>query len=309
MNKSPLVSVIMITYNHGQYINQAIEGVLMQECDFEIELIIANDCSQDNTEELVNYLIDNHPRSTWIKYFRHASNKGMIPNFVFALNEAKGRYIAICEGDDYWVDNQKLKKQIDILETNQSFGLCSTNSFILDSSDKNISQISSSLISREIDFQELLVKSNPIFTLTIVFRKDLILDFPFEEFSNFSMLDLPLWLYILSNSRGYLLSDITAVYRKLQESASHSNSLAKNLKFERDTFLTKEYFINKKLGGNKKYIYEVSTIYIYKNIAINVRYSGSWSDFIEQCRILIKMNVRYIFKVFYQLINKIIRFI
>jgi glycosyltransferase involved in cell wall biosynthesis len=309
MNKSPLVSVIMITYNHGQYINQAIEGVLMQECDFEIELIIANDCSQDNTEELVNHLIDNHPRSTWIKYFRHTSNKGMIPNFVFALNEAKGRYIAICEGDDYWVDNQKLKKQIDILETNQSFGLCSTNSFILDSSDKNISQISSSLISREIDFQELLVKSNPIFTLTIVFRKDLILDFPFEEFSNFSMLDLPLWLYILSNSRGYLLSDTTAVYRKLQESASHSNSLAKNLKFERDTFLTKEYFINKKLGGNKKYIYEVSTIYIYKNIAINVRYSGSWSDFIEQCRILIKMNVRYIFKVFYQLINKIIRFI
>jgi len=121
----PLVSVCMITYNHEMFIAEAIEGVLMQEVDFEVELIIADDCSFDRTQEIVKGYIDNHPKGNWITYTRHDQNKGMMANFIWAVNQCKGDYIALCEGDDFWTDPYKLKKQVDFLENNPDFSIVS----------------------------------------------------------------------------------------------------------------------------------------------------------------------------------------
>ncbi|MDO9551118.1 glycosyltransferase [Rhodonellum sp.] len=130
-SQTPMVSVAMITYGHEAYIKQAIEGVLMQQCDFELELIIANDCSPDNTDSVVQDILDNHPRGKWIKYTKHESNKGMMPNFVWSLGQCKGKYIAFCEGDDYWIDSLKLQKQVDFLEKNIEYVMCFTDRNIL----------------------------------------------------------------------------------------------------------------------------------------------------------------------------------
>ena len=111
--KKFLVSVAMPNYGQDQFISQAILGVLSQKAEFEIELIVANDCSPDNTEAIVQEIIQNHPNGSWIKYTRHAENKGAIPNFAWSISQAKGKYIAICEGDDYWTDPFKIQKQID----------------------------------------------------------------------------------------------------------------------------------------------------------------------------------------------------
>jgi glycosyltransferase involved in cell wall biosynthesis len=121
MNDNPIVSVCMITYGHEKFIEHAINGVLMQECDFEIELIIANDCSPDATDEIINRIIKSHPKGNVIKYIRHNKNKGIHSNFIWTINEAKGKYIALCEGDDYWIDPNKLQKQVDFLEENIGF--------------------------------------------------------------------------------------------------------------------------------------------------------------------------------------------
>jgi len=125
------VSVIMITYKHEQFIAKAIEGILMQKCDFEVELIIADDCSPDKTEEKVFQIIKNHPKNSWIKYTKHKTNKGMISNFNWALNQCKGKYIAMCEGDDYWTDPLKLQKQVDFLEANEEYSACGHTAKIL----------------------------------------------------------------------------------------------------------------------------------------------------------------------------------
>ncbi len=121
--KRPLVSVVMITYRHERFIRDAIEGVLMQEYTGEIELIIANDKSPDDTKVVVRDIIKNHPNGHWIKYKEHMTNLGMMPNFLWALEEAKGEYIAICEGDDYWTDPYKLQKQVDFLETHPTYNM------------------------------------------------------------------------------------------------------------------------------------------------------------------------------------------
>lgn len=110
------LSVCMITYGHEQYIKDSMLGVLKQEAGFEIELIIAEDRSPDATEKVVKEIIANHPNGHWIKYTRHAVNKGMMDNFIWALEQCKGEYIAICEGDDYWIDPLKLEKQVALLE-------------------------------------------------------------------------------------------------------------------------------------------------------------------------------------------------
>ncbi len=125
------VSVIMITYKHEQFIAKAIEGILMQKCDFEVELIIADDCSPDKTEEKVFQIIKNHPKNSWIKYTKHKTNKGMISNFNWVLNQCKGKYIAMCEGDDYWTDPLKLQKQVDFLEANEEYSACGHTAKVL----------------------------------------------------------------------------------------------------------------------------------------------------------------------------------
>ena len=114
----------MIAYNHELYIKEAILGVLAQATEFDIELIVADDCSNDKTQFVVKEIINNHPQSNVIKYTRHATNRGMIPNFIWAVEQCKGEYIALCEGDDYWTDPCKLQKQVSLFEIYPSASLC-----------------------------------------------------------------------------------------------------------------------------------------------------------------------------------------
>ena len=123
MNKKPLVSVVTITYNHELYISKTIDGVLMQNCDFDIEFIIANDNSIDKTDLVIKEHLKKNkiPENIKIGYSNHDENKGMMDNFIWALGKAEGKYIALCEGDDYWTDPLKLQKQVDILEENEEY--------------------------------------------------------------------------------------------------------------------------------------------------------------------------------------------
>lgn len=124
--KRPLVSVVMITYNHEAFIKQAIEGVLMQEVTFDVELIIADDASPDETESIVQSF-KGHPKYSWINYTRHRKNKGMVSNFIWALQQSQGKYIALCEGDDYWHHPLKLKFQFDLAENYSLNGVFTKN--------------------------------------------------------------------------------------------------------------------------------------------------------------------------------------
>jgi glycosyltransferase involved in cell wall biosynthesis len=127
----------MITYNHEAFINEAIQGVLKQKISFDFEFIIANDASSDKTDLNIQEVLENHPEVDF-KYYNHSKNKGMIDNFLFALASCNGKYIALCEGDDYWIDPLKLQKQIDFLESHPDYEMCFTNIEVVNSSGKKI---------------------------------------------------------------------------------------------------------------------------------------------------------------------------
>ena len=125
-----IVSVLMITYNHENFIREAIDGVLMQKTTFPIELIIGEDCSTDSTRKIVVEYAEKYP--DLIRPLLPGSNLGMMKNFNKTMEAAKGKYIAICEGDDYWTDPLKLQKQVDILEANENIVAVATNAAVCD---------------------------------------------------------------------------------------------------------------------------------------------------------------------------------
>jgi len=111
----------MITYNHENYIGQAIEGVLMQEVDFELELLVSDDCSTDKTWEIIQKLLLSHPNGSWIKSIRRDRNLGATLNFFTTISACSGDYLAFCEGDDYWTDPFKLSKQVEFMRINKDY--------------------------------------------------------------------------------------------------------------------------------------------------------------------------------------------
>ncbi|MBW8521825.1 glycosyltransferase [Chryseobacterium chendengshani] len=121
MNK---VSVIVLTYNQEKFIEKNLTGIFMQKVNFPVELIISDDCSTDQTVLIINELIKNKPAHIEIKFKSHQKNLGSTPNFFNALQEATGKYIAFCEGDDYWTDENKLQIQYDFLEENKDYSMC-----------------------------------------------------------------------------------------------------------------------------------------------------------------------------------------
>lgn len=117
----PKVSVWMITYNHEKYIEQAVESVMMQDYP-NLELVIGEDYSTDRTREILLNLRDKYPDK--IKLILHKENVGMIKNEIITRNECDGEYIAYLDGDDYWIDPQKISKQYDFLSKNSEYIMC-----------------------------------------------------------------------------------------------------------------------------------------------------------------------------------------
>jgi glycosyltransferase involved in cell wall biosynthesis len=172
MDQKPMVSVVMITYNHEKYISEAMNGVLMQKCDFNIEFIIANDKSTDTTNRVINEIIDQTtiPDHIKLRYYNHLNNKGMMKNFVWGLEQAKGYYIALCDGDDYWTDPLKLQKQVDFLEANPDYEVCSHNIRRRDENQNKLFPIKNKMEEDTIISQDQLKKGFYLQTLTLVFR-------------------------------------------------------------------------------------------------------------------------------------------
>lgn len=282
----PKVSVIMITYNHEMFIAEAIEGVLMQEVDFPIELIIADDCSLDGTEAIVQKFIKEHPKGHWIKYTKHKTNKGMMPNFIWALEKAQGNYIALCEGDDYWTDPNKIEKQVKFLELNKKYVLISHNV----KAEKNGQIIKGGAISFNCKITlDNILKYNMINTLSVLFlncldEKDRI------KLSKYQIGDWPIFAFVLQQGCGFLSTDYNAVYRIHNGGAWSSKDIEnekKSIEIVLDNF--KQDFKKKRKLIDK-------TIFLLKNDY--VKYSNLYShlNFFQKNKLMRKIynNVKHV---------------
>lgn len=147
-----IVSICCITYNHEKYLAKAIEGFLMQKTNFQFEIIIGEDYSTDATRNIIENYRLKHPS---IQVITSESNVGAMQNEVRVQQLAKGKYVAMCEGDDYWTDPYKLQKQVDFLEKNHQYIICSHYSKVVNGQDQLIYQ-DANLIPLEYTYEDIL---------------------------------------------------------------------------------------------------------------------------------------------------------
>lgn len=231
---APLLSVCLITYNHAPYIKDAIEGVLMQKVNFSWELIIADDFSTDVTREIVLEYKEKYP--DFIKLILQEKNVGAAQNWRDLITSPKSKYIAYFEGDDYWTDPLKLKKQVDFLESHSDYCLVySDYNILIDKKNKinfSVNKKRNKIIPKGDIFEDLLI-NNPIATLTVCARTDVlkkVVDFELFEKKGFLSGDLPLWLGMSLHGKIHYIDEPMATHRVLEESASHSKDPKKMMK-------------------------------------------------------------------------------
>lgn len=230
----------MITYNHEAFIAQAIEGVLMQITNFRFELIIGEDFSTDKTREICIEYQKKYPEL--IKLLPSDKNLGMQENGLRTIKACTGKYIALCEGDDYWTDPYKLQKQVDFLEANEDAVICYHPMIELFQDGAMVPQ-KRSVFHVPISTRQTLFNVNFISTLTVVFK---------SEFLNLSLLsniqtamgDYPLYLSLLADPNKNILyiDEYMGVYRS-GRAESISNAIPMK-RFHNDFIIVLKFFMN-----------------------------------------------------------------
>ena len=229
MSSTPKVSICCITYNHENFIKDTIEGFLSQKTDFPFEIIIHDDCSTDNTRKVIDHYHNSNPDKIRIIYQKENIKSKGKAIFPITFESAKGKYIALCEGDDYWTDPNKLQKQVNFLEENSDYIVCYHNATIIDESGE---LLSNSKLPNHLqrDFSSFeLIKGVMLLPLTMCFR-NVIKEVPWEY--NQVLNGDKFLISLLGNyGKGKYLGDIIpSVYRK------HSNSIWSSLDDFRQLF-------------------------------------------------------------------------
>ena len=172
------VSVLMTTYNHERFIAQAIDSVLMQKVNFDYEIVIGEDCSKDNTRNILIDYQEKHPDI--IRLLLHERNLGLYGkyNFIETYKACRGQYIAMLEGDDYWTSPHKLQKQVDFLDRHPECSICFHSVIRLCEDKSHESYVFSPRDKKEIYTLEDLLDKYLIAAASMMFRKGLFGDFP-----------------------------------------------------------------------------------------------------------------------------------
>ena len=207
-----MVAVWMVTYNHGEFIENAIESVMMQKSTFQYKLFIGEDNSTDKTREICKKLKEKYPDK--IELFLHKKNIGSNSNGVFMYKEcfkSEAKYIALLEGDDYWTDPYKLQKQVDFLEANPDYVLSFHKVKILKPSGELVSDFITNVPENYETIETLARLGNYIHTPSVVFR-NCIKDFP-PEFAYTPIGDYFIYMLLAEHGKLNYIEEEMTVYR------------------------------------------------------------------------------------------------
>ncbi|MEK8180233.1 glycosyltransferase [Flavobacterium buctense] len=212
-NKSPLVAIWMVTYNHEAYVVEAIDSVLMQQTHFDFKLYIGDDCSKDNTRKIIQEYKEKYPHK--IELLLHEKNLGASPNGIFMYQhciQTGAKYIALCEGDDYWTDPLKLQKQVDFLEVHKDCNVCFTRATMLKGSVLTLHEIPKPFSSVPFFYEELLRYYNFITTASVMFKNQKNLVIP-EWITSLPFGDLGVYKVISQDKKIACIDEVMSVYR------------------------------------------------------------------------------------------------
>ena len=207
----PLVSIFSLAYNHEAYIEKAIESWLMQKTNFRFEAVIGEDNSTDGTRDIVFRYAEKYPDI--IKVITSEKNVGMRANSIRTRKACSGKYMAFCEGDDYWTDPTKLQQQVDFLEANPDFSICFHDAIVLwdDKSEKPDYFVPED--QKEVSTTEDVIGGWFIPTASMMLRRDYQVNLP-DWFSNIYNGDWAIQMILSTKGKIKYIDELMSVYRK-----------------------------------------------------------------------------------------------
>lgn len=262
--QSIMVSIRCLVYNHEPYLRQCLDGFVMQETNFRYEAIVHDDASTDNSASIIREYAEKYPNiikpiyETENQYSKHDGSLRHI------MDEAcKGKYIAMCEGDDYWTDPNKLQKQVDYLEEREDYGMVYTSYRIQNdmTSDEEIVRTLAS-IPHDNNFKwRLLEQKVLIGTCTVLIRTQLLHTIRAikDDYKGFMMGDTQTWFNAARLSNIGYIPDVTGVYRKQYTGATATFDPLRRANFIRGC-------LDLHLHLSYKYGASLDTIHIIKNL-------------------------------------------
>ncbi len=259
---TPVVSICCIAYNVEKYIAEAIDSFLVQETKFAFEIIVGEDCGGDNTLDILNEYAEKYPKL--IKIIANKVNLGITKNTIETINNAKGEYIALCDGDDYWIDKHKLQIQLNEMQKHPKCDISfhSAKKLIND----ELGQTISNHCERNMIFnisEVILGRGNFMPTSSLVFKKDIFLNLP-AWYSQVPVQDY--FLQILASLKGGALyiNRTMSIYRKGHSESWSVSQKNFDTKVRYQTIVQPMFMLlNQELG--KKYNHEIHTV-VCKNI-------------------------------------------
>lgn len=274
----PLVSVAVATYQHANYIKECLDGILMQKTSFPFEVIVGEDGSVDGTQEICKEYAEKYPDKIRLfirdrKLSQYVDGEGKVTRFngIWNRMSARGKYIAWCEGDDYWTDPLKLQKQVDYLESHPQCGMCYAQV-------KNYVQMEGKfgrVWGGDYTSFENLFHKNTIPTLTVLLRADLYKKYNDDvkpSSKSWKMGDYPMWLWFAHESSIAFIPEVMGVYRVLETSASHSVDEKKSLAFNLSNIDIKQFY-------NEYFCLGISgREFIYKRWCVTLRSCAIYSN-------------------------------
>lgn len=227
------VAIFCLAYNHENFIAKALDGFLMQETDFDFQVIIGEDCSTDNTASIIKEYAEKYPHI--IKPVFQEKNIGVYRNALETFKRIKAEYVAMCEGDDYWTDPLKLQKQVDFLDNNPDFTICFHPAYV-DFDGKVGAEIipDPSVFKKcEYTFGDILT-NNIIPTTSCVYRWNTISAENISEFfPKLEIVPLDWFLHILHAKHGCIrcMDEVMSVYRKHEGGMWQADPETLNLRY------------------------------------------------------------------------------
>ncbi len=260
---SPLLSVCLITYNHGKYICPAIESVLMQKVNFTWELIIADDCSTDDTREILIAYQKKYP--DFIKLILQEKNVGAAQNWMDLVVAPTSKYIAYLEGDDYWTNPNKLQMQIDFLEQHPKYSACIHNSTVL-RDEVEIGLYHDWTQDKDVEAERIIINGGGVFpSASLVYRNVIKIE---QKDLEFQSGDTVLILLLLTKGPVYYMHQNMCVYRRHNQGlfTSLKDNPANRVEFLVNNILLYKYyrkFLDKKYNDyiNNAILLQVKRIY------------------------------------------------
>ena len=238
-SEKPVVSVVVLAYNVERYLPRALESILMQRSPFPYEIVVGEDCSTDGTRKILISYAKREPHR--FKLIFRERNIGMVPNFLDALNACAGTFVAVCDGDDYWTDPEKLRKQVDFLESHPGHGVVFTDADVYYEEEKKFVRAYDRRVRKTVPqgevFSSLMYGSNPYRVSTSMCRSSLLAEYKQTlTMRDFYVNDFPLWMSLARQSLVGYIPHSTAGYRIRSRSMSHFGTLEEIIRFRRSKY-------------------------------------------------------------------------